>query len=71
MPPIGLISADEQSYLVMYPLKASSTFAEPNTSNPGGEKNNLKTFSHVQKYRVVYHLPPRRSRVQRFNCANK
>lgn len=29
MPPIGLISAEEQSYLVIYPLKASSTFADP------------------------------------------
>ena len=67
MPPIGLISADEQSYLVMYPLNASSTFAEPNTSNPGGEKNHLKSFSYVPQCHLVNHLPPRRSRVQRFN----
>jgi hypothetical protein len=33
MPPIGLMSAEEQSYLVRYPLSASSTLALPSTSN--------------------------------------
>src|SRR6056300_1164081 len=35
MPPIGFTSALEQSYLVMYPRKPSSTLALPSTSkNP-------------------------------------
>jgi hypothetical protein len=33
MPPIGLMSAEEQSYFVMYPRRASSTFALPSTSS--------------------------------------
>ena len=32
IPPIGLRSALEQSYLVMYPRRDSSTLAEPSTS---------------------------------------
>mmetsp|Transcript_4571 Transcript_4571/g.16940 ORF Transcript_4571/g.16940 Transcript_4571/m.16940 type:complete len:237 (+) Transcript_4571:2659-3369(+) len=31
IPPMGLISAEEQSYLVMYPRRPSSTFALPST----------------------------------------
>ena len=39
IPPIGLMSADEQSYFVIYPLRASSTLAEPRTSKP--KKHNI------------------------------
>ena len=34
IPPMGLMSALEQSYLVKYPRSASSTLADPSTSSP-------------------------------------
>lgn len=33
-PPMGLMSAELQSYLVMYPRRASSTLADPSTRRP-------------------------------------
>ncbi|KAH3687281.1 hypothetical protein WICPIJ_001743 [Wickerhamomyces pijperi] len=34
IPPIGFKSAEEQSYLVKYPRRHSSTLADPSTNNP-------------------------------------
>jgi hypothetical protein len=46
--PIGLISAEEQSYFVKYPLNPSSKFEEPNTN-----KKPYLFNPHVDNYPII------------------